>query len=251
MKSTPIPPLASFFKNIKDPRVDRHKKYDLLDIIVITMLAILSGAEGWEDIDDFAHAKESWLKEFLLLKNGIPGHDVYRRVFVRLLPEQVESCFMQWINALKPGIEREVIAIDGKSIRGTFSSHKSLRAVHMVSAWASERRITLGQVKVAEKSNEITAIPQLLEMIALQGCIVTIDAMGCQYEIANKIVKAEADFVFSLKRNQSSLHKDVVEYFGDVDIEKNQNDTIQTFKTFDVDHGRIETRWHSISSDIK
>jgi len=249
MKTENVKPLAEYFQNIEDPRVDRRKRHRLLDIIIITLLAVFCGAEGWEEIEEYGRAKEDWLKKFLLLENGIPQHDTYRRVFNRLNPDQVEQCFMDWVRSIKKDIPQEVIAIDGKTIRGSFDRYKGLKAAHIVSAWATENRLVFAQVKTEEKSNEITAIPELLSLIALKGCIVTIDAMGCQYEIADKIVQEGADYLFSLKGNQSSLHDDVVTYFDGIDF-SHPAKGIQVHKTFDVDHGRMETRWHAVSDDV-
>jgi predicted transposase YbfD/YdcC len=176
MNKQPIPPLIDFFKHIKDPRIERNKAYPLIEVIVITLLAVMAFAEGWEDIEKYGKAKEAWLRKFLPLQNGIPKHDVYRRIFTRLKSESVASCFMAWVRAIERDIDREVIAIDGKTIRGSFNTRQESKAIHLVSAWATENRLVFAQVKTEEKSNEITAIPTLLEMIALKGCIVTIDA---------------------------------------------------------------------------
>lgn len=249
MATKAVSPLADYFKDIKDPRIERNKRHRLLDVIVVSLLAILCGAEGWEDIERYGRAKKEWLKKFLLLENGIPSHDVYRRVFNRLIPEQIEQCFLAWIRSIKSDIPREVIAIDGKTIRGSFNRQRGLKAAHLVSAWASENRLVFAQVKVDEKSNEITAIPELLSMIALKGCIVTIDAMGCQYAIADRIVWEEADYLFSLKGNQSGLHDDVVEYFRETDLATSDED-VRVHRTMDVDHGRIETRIHAVTADV-
>jgi predicted transposase YbfD/YdcC len=249
MTKQPIPPLVDFFRNIKDPRVNRHKKYMLLDVIVITLLAVICGAEGWEDIERFGIAKKAWLKKFLLLEHGIPRHDVYRRVFNRLVPEQIEQCFMSWVRAIKTDIDREIIAIDGKTVRGSLDVHKGLKAAHLVSAWATENRLVFAQVKVDGKSNEITAIPELLSLLALKGAIVTIDAMGCQYAIADQITDARADYVFSLKENQETLYQDVREYFQDVDL-AHPPDEIQVHTTFDIDHGRQERRYYGVTGDV-
>ena len=215
MKTANVKPLAEYFQNIEDPRVDRRKRHRLLDIIIITLLAVFCGAEGWEEIEEYGRAKEDWLKKFVLLENGIPQHDTYRRVFNRLNPDQIEQCFMDWVRSIKKDIPQEVIAIDGKTIQGSFDKYKGMEAAHIVSEWATENRLVFAQVKTEEKSNEITAIPELLSLIALKGCIVTIDAMGCQYEIANRIVNEGGDYLFSLKGNQSSLHDDVTEYFSE------------------------------------
>ncbi|MDR1316012.1 MAG: ISAs1 family transposase [Spirochaetales bacterium] len=249
MTTQPIPPLIDFFQHIKDPRIERNKAYPLLEVIVITLLAVMAFAEGWEDIETYGKSKEGWLKKFLPLEHGIPKHDVYRRVFTRLKPEAIASCFMEWVRAIKRDITREVIAIDGKTVRGSFNTRTGQKAIHLVSAWATENRLVFAQVKTGEKENEITAIPTLLEMIALKGCIVTIDAMGCQYKIADQIVAAGADYLFALKENQGTLYEDVKTYFEDVD-QTHPDPTVAVHTTFDVDHGRIEKRFHGITSDV-
>jgi predicted transposase YbfD/YdcC len=245
---TTLPPLIDFFRHIKDPRVERNKAYPLLEVIVITLLAVMAFAEGWEDIEKYGKAKERWLKKFLPLQHGIPKHDVYRRVFTRLKPEAVSSCFMEWVRAIKRDITREVIAIDGKTVRGSFNSRTGQKAVHLVSAWAAENRLVFAQVKTGEKENEITAIPTLLEMIALKGCIVTIDAMGCQYKIADQIAAAGADYLFALKENQGTLYEDVKTYFEGFDRTR-PDPAVAVHTTFDVDHGRLESRLYGITSD--
>jgi predicted transposase YbfD/YdcC len=205
-----IAPIMQYFSSIPGPRKDTNKKYPLYEVIVITILAVMSFAKGWEDIERYGKAKRHWLSKFLDLKFGIPKHDVYRRVFTVLKPRFIEDCFMNWVRAIKQSIQREIIAIDGKTARGTFNAETG-KALHLVSAWATANRLVFGQVKTDEKSNEITAIPTLLDKIALEGCIVSIDAMGCQYEIADKIVKKKADYLFSLKGNQGTLHEDVAD----------------------------------------
>jgi predicted transposase YbfD/YdcC len=250
MHKKDIKPLCDYFKDITDPRIERCKKHCLLDIIIITLLAIICGAEGWEDIQEFADAREAQLKKFLLLEHGIPHHDTYRRVFARLIPEQIEACFMAWVRSIRENIREEIIAIDGKTLRGSFDRNKGIKAAHIVSAWATENRMVFAQVKVDEKSNEITAIPELLSMIALEGSIITIDAMGCQYEIANQITEAKADYAFSLKGNQGSLHTDVKEYFEAIDFVSPERNTF-TYTTTDVDHGRIEVRKYAITENVE
>jgi predicted transposase YbfD/YdcC len=244
-----IPPIIEFFNDIKDPRIDRKKCYPLIEVIVITLLAVMAFAKGWEDIELYGKLKKAWLQQFLPLKHGIPKHDVYRRVFNRLDPREIERCFMAWVRTIKQEKEREVIAIDGKTVRGSFNARQESTAIHLVSAWATENRLVFAQVKTGEKSNEITAIPSLLEMIALKGCIVTIDAMGCQYKIANQIVKAGADYVLSLKENQETLYDDVKTYFAGIDFAR-PDPLIQTNSAFDVDHGRQERRSHAITDDV-
>jgi hypothetical protein len=176
MKKAPVPPLMEYFRNIEDPRIDRNKDYPLIEVIVITVLAVTAFAEGWEDIETYGLAKQQWLRQFLPLQNGIPKHDVYRRVFIRLQPDAIERCFMAWVSDLRQQVDQEIIAIDGKTVKGSFNSRTETSPLHLVSAWATENRLTLAQVKTQDKSNEITAIPCLLELIALKGSIVTIDA---------------------------------------------------------------------------
>ncbi|MDR1250299.1 MAG: ISAs1 family transposase [Treponema sp.] len=244
-----IPPIIEFFTDIKDPRIDRKKCYPLIEVVVITLLAVMAFAKGWEDIELYGKTKKAWLKQLLPLKHGIPKHDVYRRVFNRLNPKDIERCFMAWVRAIKQDQEREVIAIDGKTVRGSFNVRQGSKAIHLVSAWATENRLVFAQVKTEEKSNEITAIPTLLEMIALKGCIVTIDAMGCQYKIANQIVNAGADYVLSLKENQETLYDDVKTYFEGIDF-THPDPLVQTDSTFEVDHGRQERRNHAVTGDV-
>ena len=249
MKKTPVPPLIDYFKDIKDPRIERNKAYPLIEVIVITILAVMAFAEGWEDIQTYALAKQKWLRKFLPLRNGVPKHDVYRRVFNCLNPAAIEQCFMAWVRDIKQDTCREIIAIDGKTVRGSFNSRLETSPLHLVSAWATGNRLVLAQVKTQDKSNEITAIPCLLELIAVKGCIVTIDAMGCQYKIAEQIVEKEADYVFTLKEHQETLYQDVTEYFCDLDFSHPQPDVL-TDSTFDVDHGRIERRFYGVSGNV-
>jgi predicted transposase YbfD/YdcC len=203
--------------------------------------------------------RKKWLGKFLALKEGIPKHDVYRRVFCALRSELVETCFMNWVRDIKRDIQREVIAIDGKTVRGMatksrFKAGTEVKPIHLVSAWATENQLVFAQVQTEEKSNEITAIPLLLEQIAIAGCIVTIDAMGCQYEIADKIVKKEADYVFSLKGNQGNLHNAVKEYWDMLDFNKPavkaKYISFHTTSTYDEKHGRKETRDYAVSGDV-
>jgi predicted transposase YbfD/YdcC len=242
-----------YFSDIPDPRKTINRKYPLHEIIAITILAVVSFAKGWEDIERYGKAKRKWLSNHLELKAGIPKHDVYRRVFTVLKPELIEACFMNWVRAIKQNTPREVIAIDGKTVRGTFNA-ESGKALHIVSAWATSNRLVFGQVKTDEKSNEIPAIPLLLDKIALEGSIVSIDAMGCQYEIADKIVKKKADYVFSLKGNQGNLHEDVVEYFSDVDFAKpisaHRHVSFKSVSTHEEKRGRIEDRDYAVSDDV-
>jgi predicted transposase YbfD/YdcC len=244
----------AYFSTLEDPRAKVNRRYPLEEVVAITILAVMAFAKGWEDIEGYGQAKAEWLGKYLKLENGIPKHDVYRRVFCALKPEAVEECFMNWVRAIKREYKKEVIAIDGKTVRGSFNAKAGEKAIHLVSAWATENRLVFGQVKTEEKSNEITAIPLLLDKIALEGSIVTIDAMGCQHEIANKIVKAKADYLFSLKGNQETLHEDVAEYYSEFDFNKPapamKHISFQATSTHDQKHGRIEDRDYAVSDDV-
>src|ERR1700694_5710861 len=190
LEHLPIPP---------DPRLERRRRHKLSDILVIAVCAVLCGAESFPAIEDFGREREEWLKHFLELPEGIPSHDTFNRVLRLLEPVQFQACFLSWMQAVAAATQGEVVAIDGKRLRRSFDKGTAKRAIHMVSAWATENGVVLGQRKVDAKSNEITAIPELLALLALKGCIVTIDAMGCQRTIAQQIVEQHADYVLALK----------------------------------------------------
>ncbi len=242
--------LLEHFADLTDPRVERTKLHQLLDVLVIAMCAMICGAEGWEDFAEFGKAKQEWFKTFLELPNGIPSPDTFRRVLSRLDPHEFEACFLRWVQAVNNIASGQLVALDGKQLRGSRDAAADLGAIHMVSAWACENRLVLGQVKVTEKSNEITAIPELLRALALTGCIVTIDAMGWQREIAEQIIDGEADYVLALKGNQGTLHQDVADYF-DWAEKIGFKEIAHTFSaTLEKDHGRIEERRCWATSDI-
>jgi predicted transposase YbfD/YdcC len=247
-------PVMAYFSGIPDPRKEINRKYPLYEAIVITILAVMSFARGWEDIERYGKAKRKWLSKYLELKAGIPKHGVCRRVFNVLKPELIETCFMNWVRAIKQNTAREIIAIDGKTVKGAFNAEAG-KALHIVSAWATANRLVFGQVKTDDKSNEITAIPTLLDKIALEGSIVSIDAMGCQYEIADKTVRKKADYLFSLKGNQGNLHEGVKEYFAGFDFDKPASEmkyiSFKTVSTHDEKHGRIEGRDYAVSGDVQ
>ena len=232
----------SFFSEIEDPRIDRTKAHDLQHIIAIALMAVICGCETWEEIEEFGEMAEEWLTKVLELRNGIPSHDTFNRVFSRIDPLQMEKCFLKWTQKVVQLTAGEVVALDGKAIRGSAEKGKK-SFVHMVSAWAGLNNMVLGQVKVNDKSNEITAIPKLLELLALSGCIVTIDAIGCQKDIASAIIDKGADYVLSLKENQPALHEQVVESFTEF-----KPDAVS--QTLDYGHGRIETRTCSVLTDL-
>ena len=201
------------FEALEDPRIDRCKRHQLLDIIVIAICATICGADSWVHMEMFGRSKEEWLKTFLELPHGIPSHDTFGDVISRLDPEQFQDCFIAWTQAMAQLLPGEVVAIDGKTVRRSHDRASGRDAIHLVSAWASANTMTLGQVKTGEKSNEITAIPQLLQMLELHGCVVTIDAMGCQKDIAQGILDGGADYVLALKENQGRLYEDVRDLF--------------------------------------
>lgn len=242
MENHVLPTIEQHFGNLADPRIDRTKLHKLLDILVIAICAVIAGADNWEDVEEFGKARLEWFRTFLELPNGIPSHDTFTRVFARLDPEQFQACFLGWMNAVAEVIGGQVIAIDGKVLRRSHDKGIGKAAIDMVSAWASANRLVLGQVKVDEKSNEITAIPQLLEALEVSGCIVTIDAMGCQTEIAEKIIDREAEYVLSLKENQGHLYEDVERLFADLEDSQYKAYEFDYEKTVNKDHGRIEIR---------
>jgi predicted transposase YbfD/YdcC len=242
MENHVLPTIEQHFGNLADPRIDRTKLHKLLDILVIAICAVIAGADNWEDVEEFGKARLEWFRTFLELPNGIPSHDTFTRVFARLDPEQFQACFLGWMNAVAEVIGGQVIAIDGKVLRRSHDKGIDKAAIDMVSAWASANRLVLGQVKVDEKSNEITAIPQLLEALEVSGCIVTIDAMGCQTEIAEKIIDREAEYVLSLKENQGHLYEDVERLFADLEDSQYKAYEFDYEKTVNKDHGRIEIR---------
>jgi len=217
--------LQEAFSPLKDPRVDRHKRHMLIDIIILTICAVISGADGWEAIEQFGKNKEDWLKKWIDLENGIPSHDCIARVIARIPSTEMSECFIAWVNGVTEITDGEVVAIDGKTARHSYNRKDKLGAIHMVSAWANQAGMSLGQVKTEEKSNEITAIPVLLDMLEIKGCIITIDAMGCQTDIAEKIIEKQADYVLAVKDNQKFLHEAITDYF-EVAIAANNPDTV-------------------------
>lgn len=242
--------LLEHFATLPDPRIARHRWHKLSDILVITVCAVLCGAESYPAIEDFGQEREEWLRQFLELPEGIPSHDTFTRVLQLLDPVEFQGCFLRWMQAVAEVTAGEVVAIDGKVLRRSFAKGTGKRAIHMVSAWASENGVVLGQRKVDTKSNEITAIPELLDLLALKGCIVTIDAMGCQRTIARKIVEHGADYVLALKGNQPTLEQ-VVEHFFVSGPEAEAHRTSSEYhEQTEQGHGRVETRCAWISAEL-
>ena len=238
------------FSSIKDPRKNNHnKRHHLEDMLVITILGALCGADNWVELCEFAEAKEEWLKTFLTLANGIPSHDTFSRVFSLIHPKEFETSFSAWITSLCIDVTNEIIAIDGKTLCGSHNRRKGINPLHLVSAWAVKNRLTLGQIKTAEKSNEIEAIPRLLNMLDISESIVTIDAMGCQKKIAHQIITQGADYVLSLKANQETLFHDVISLFAKGKENKQYKKMLHRVRVEKVHaHGRVETRRYTLIS---
>jgi predicted transposase YbfD/YdcC len=242
--------IAAYFATVTDPRVDRTKLHLLMDILVIAICAVICGADTWVEMEAYGRAKEKWLRQFLALPNGIPSHDTFARVIARLNPEELQRGFLRWMQAVSEVTQGEVVAIDGKTLRRSFDRATGKGALHMVSAWASANRLVLGQQQVDEKSNEITAIPALLRLLDLKGCIVTIDAMGCQKAIARTIVEQEADYVLTLKANHGRLYEEVQQFFGKAQPRQFAEVPHEYYHTLEGKHGRVEERRYWVVSDL-
>ncbi len=251
MKLRPKITLIDHFNQLTDPRIDRTKEHKLIDIVVIAICAVICGADGWVGMETYGKAKYKWLKRFLKLPNGIPSHDTFSRLFARLEPEEFQESFICWVQSLSNSIPGEIISIDGKTLRHSYDKANNKKAIHMVSAWANSQKLVLGQTKVNQKSNEITAIPELIKILELSGCIVTIDAMGTQKNIAELIIKKEADYCLALKGNQGNIYEDVKQLFKYCQDQKWQNIDHSFFETVEKDHGRIETRRYSTMSKVE
>jgi predicted transposase YbfD/YdcC len=234
--------MHSLFSEIKDPRVQRTRAHLLVDILIIGILSVIAGGKGWEDMETYGLSKQDWLKQFLALPNGIPCPDTFRRVFERIDPKAFERCFQRWVQSIVETLGVQVIPIDGKNLKGSYDREQKQSALHLVSAWASEHRLVLGQVKVADKSNEITAIPVLLELLDLAGCIITIDAMGTQTAIASQIYNAKADYVLALKANHPTLYKQVEAWFKQAQLQDFKGIEVSYSQQVEKGHHRIEKR---------
>ena len=230
------------FDSINDPRINRCKKHELLDILLLSISAVMSGAEGWEDIEDFGKTKLDWLRQYLPFENGIPRHDTIARVLCRLKPAEIECAFQSWISSLVEETGCDVIAIDGKTARGSFTTKDRKNALHAVSAWSCNYQLVLGQVAVNEKSNEITAIPELLTLLDIENSIITLDAMGCQKTISQQIIKQKADYIFALKGNHSGMQDELEAWWHKCQREGLSEANYDTYSEISSGHGRIETR---------
>lgn len=252
VKSVLPPTIATHFSEVEDPRTGPNTCHKFIDIMIISICAVICGADDYVAIADYGKAKESWFRQFLELPSGIPSHDTFWRVFGAIKPEQFQKAFLAWMSDVRKATSGEVIAIDGKRLRRSYDKDSDKAAIHMVSAWATTNRLVLGQKKVNDKSNEITAIPELLDCLDLNGCLVTIDAMGCQTQIADQIIAGGGDYLLSLKGNQGTLHEDVILLFDDL-VESNYTAyEYGTARSVDKNHGRIEIRhcWTISDPDI-
>jgi predicted transposase YbfD/YdcC len=241
--------LFDSLQQIPDPRVERTKRHLLVDILVIAICGSICGAESWEEIAEFGRAKQEWFSRFLELPGGIASHDTFRRVFLLLKAEEFERTFLEWVRVAVKLSKGAVVNIDGKELRGTHSRGRT-EGLRIVSAWAAEQAVVLGQVRTEQKSNEITAIPELLAVLELSGAIVTIDAMGCQKAIAAQIQEQEAEYVLSLKGNHGNLHQEIKDYFYWAERQKWQDIPVSTSRTLEKGHGRIEERRVFATTDI-
>ena len=238
--------IQEYFTKLKDPRRSHRRLHLLQDILVIALCAVIAGAQDWQEIETFGRKRRDWLKGFLRLAHGIPSHDTFERVFERLNPQAFQTCFRQWVRAIQEALPIQHVAIDGKTLRG--SGSMKLGALHLVSAWATAQSLSLGQVAVAEKSNEITAIPALLDLLEVNGALITIDAMGCQKAIAKKIVERGGDYLLTVKDNQEHLLQDIQQTLSEAIDAGWEHDS---YETQERGHGRQEYRSYIILRDLK
>lgn len=241
--------LISLFSEMPDPRLDRKRLHQLGDILTISILAVVCGAESWIDMEEFGVARYEWLKQFLELPNGIPSHDTFNRVFSLIDPKEFERRFAHWVQVVSGKLKGQ-IAIDGKMIKGSGNHQKGQEPLWIVSAWATDLNLVLAQTGVAKKSNEITAIPQILDLLSLNGCIVSIDAMGCQKSIARDIQERSGDYVLALKGNQGNLHAEVVNFFDQAELVDYEHVAHDCHTSYEKNRGREETRTLYVTEEI-
>ena len=246
----PLQSLKQAFGTLTDPRRNHTKHHELLDLLMIAVCCLLCGGTSFTHMEQFGRAKRDWLRSFLALPNGIPSHDTFRRVFGLLDPHQFATAFLSWTQNLRTAVGAEIVALDGKTVRRSFDRAKGRGPIHLVSAWASVNRLVLGQLKTADKSNEITAVPQLLRTLELAGCIVTVDALNCQKDIAQEISEADADYVLTLKANHGTAYAEVLSFLEDARQRSFAGVAHDFVETVDKDHGRLETRRYWITEQI-
>jgi predicted transposase YbfD/YdcC len=241
--------LLHHFATLKDPRVERTKLHSLMDIIALTICGVICGADGWDDIHFYATELSPWYRTFLALENGIPSSDTIRRVISAIHPDQFHTCFRSWVQSIAEHIPGNIIAIDGKTLCSAYGPDDTKSLVHIVSAWSHAQHLVLAEIKVTEKSNEITAIPELLKLLVLEGCIITIDAMGCQKKITKDIVAKKAGYAIAVKGNQKKLHAAIVETFQ-AQLKSDKTLPYATYSTEGAAHGRHERRTYTITDDL-
>ena len=260
MQKHPKLSLMTHFQVLPDPRLKRSQDHDLIDILLIAVCTLLCGGQSFNDMEDFGQAKHDWFKTFLRLRNGIPSHDTFNRLFAAMDPKAFLDCFLSWTQSLREAVPQEIVALDGKALRRALNRDQSIQ--YIVSAWAESNQLVLGQLKVKDKSNEITALPVLLRVLELAGCIVTIDAMGCQKKIAKEIKEADADYVLALKGNQETVHEEVKSFMDACVAEaaaprlagaklSKAAAQLASCETVGKDHGRIETRRYYQSTELE
>lgn len=242
--------LEEHFSKIKDERQESKISHKLIDIIIIAICAVICGADGWEDIEIFGKTKLKWLLSFLKLENGIPSADTFARVFSFIKPKEFEKCFLSWINSAVGTINKDIVSIDGKTLRRSYDKKSDKAAIHMVSAWSSLNECVLGQIKTQEKSNEITAIPELLKILNINGCIVTIDAMGTQKKIAKEIINGGGNYILPVKGNHPNLHEGITNFFDSMETEHKDKEILYTEEREENVHGRNEYRRYWLCADI-
>ncbi len=233
--------IETFFGEISYPR-HHNKLHKLIDVVIIAICAVVSGADTYEQIENFGNKRKKWLSKFLELPFGIPSHHTFGRIFERMIPNEFQNCFKRWIESVSELTKGQVVAIDGKTLRRSHDRSSDKKAIHMISAWAASNQIVLGQLKIEEKSNEITAIPLLLKLLDISGCIITIDAMGTQKKIAKTIIDKDGDYILALKENHKTLYNDTVLFFKEMENMKSEGFRFDEYETVDEGHGRIETR---------
>ena len=250
MKLKPKHSIAEHFNDIEDIRIERGKKHKLIDIITISICAVVCGADGWIDIEMYGIARKKWLGKFLELPNGIPSHDTFARVFSQINPDEFNKSFLSWVKEISKVTAGEIIAFDGKQSRNSGDKKNGQGVINTVSAWAASNRLVLGQKKVEGKSNEITALPELIKILDLAGCIVTIDAMGCQREIVKKIVEKDADYVIAVKQNQPSLYEQIEQLFKQAIKTDGKDLNMSAFSSKEMNRGREEIRNYLMLTDV-
>lgn len=250
MRLKPKQTIADYFADIEDPRIERTKRHKLIDIITIAICAVICGADSWVGIETYGKAKQVWLKKFLELPNGIPSHDTFARLFARLDSQEFQQCFLAWIKSIAQITNGEVIAIDGKKLKHSYDNQIGKSAINIVSAWATHNRLVLGQQKVDGKSNEITAIPELIKLLDIAGCIVTIDAIGCQKNIVSLISQKDGDYIIAVKKNQKSLYQSIELLFKEAISQRLLGFQASTYSTSESGHGREEIRHYLMLSNI-